>query len=86
MTLSTCPVLLCCHRHLGMLSESEFVLKEALGIYKTQCGEVSVEVADTLASLSSTHNDRGTYNEGRYCVYMYFVSMYMYMYMYVCSS
>lgn len=49
-----------------MLSESEFVLKEALSIYTSQCGEVSVEVADTLACLSSTYNDRGTYNEGRY--------------------
>ena len=76
-----------------MLSESEFVLKEALSIYQSQCGEVSVEVADTLACLSSTYNDRGTYNEGRYlhvyvlCVnvlsHVLHVHVYKYMYKYI---
>lgn len=53
-------------RHVGMLEESEFVLKEAQSIYRDVWGEVSEEVADTLTALSSTYNNRGTHNKSRY--------------------
>ena len=58
-------ILLFANRHLGKREESEFVLKEALGIYEHHCGEISLEVADTLTNLSTTYKHSGLYHKSK---------------------
>lgn len=52
-------------RELGKQEESELVLKEALGIYEQHCGEISLEVADTLTNLSATYKHSGLYHKSK---------------------
>ena len=54
-----------------MQQQSELVLREALLIYKKQCGEDSIEVAHALNNLSSTYKYLGKYHESRYTISCY---------------
>ena len=45
----------CCLRKLGMLKESEYMLKEALGTSTKLYGEESVEVAEVLDLLGGAY-------------------------------
>ena len=63
VTSYCCP---CCFRELGMLKESEHVLKEAIGASTKLYGEESVQVAEVLNHLGGTYYEWSQLQKSRY--------------------
>ena len=63
VTSHCCP---CCFRELGMLKESEHMLKEALGTSTKVYGKESVQVAKVLNRLGGTYYISSQLQKSRY--------------------
>ena len=53
-------------RQLGMLKQSEFILRETLSVFEKEGDQLSLEVGEVLTLLSGTLKSLGRYHESKY--------------------